>query len=71
MQVPLAALDERGQQPQLWTVTDGKAQPHAVSVVTLNAEAATVRTELPAESRIITLGTHLLEPGMAVRELQP
>ncbi len=71
VQVPLAALDERGQQPQLWTVTDGKAQPHAVKVVALNAESATVRTELPADSRIITLGTHLLEPGMAVRELKP
>ncbi|MDZ7871098.1 MAG: efflux RND transporter periplasmic adaptor subunit [Rheinheimera sp.] len=71
VQVPLAALDERAQQPQLWTVTDGKAVAHAVSVVSLNAEFATVRTDLSANSRIITLGTHLLEPGMAVRELQP
>ncbi len=71
VRVPLAALDERGQQAQLWTVTDGKAVPHAVTVLAMTAEFATVRTALPVDSRIITLGTHLLEPGMAVRELQP
>ena len=71
MQVPLTALDERGQSPQLWTVTAGKAQPHPVTLIALNAASATIETDLPTHSRIITLGTHLLEPGMAVREQQP
>ncbi len=71
VQVPLGALDERGAQPQLWHIVAGKAQPTPVTVKTLDGEFATVQTTLPANSRIITLGTHLLETGMAVQELQP
>jgi RND family efflux transporter MFP subunit len=70
-EVPLGALDERGASPQLWVVVDGKAQPSAVTVLALDGEFATVQTSLPAGSRIITLGTHLLSSGMPVRELQP
>ncbi len=71
VQVPLGALDERGAQPQLWQVVDGKAQPSAVTVLKLDGEFATVQTSLPAGSKIITLGTHLLSSGMAVQELKP
>ena len=69
--MPLGALDERGAQPQLWQVVDGKAQPSAVTVLKLDGEFATVQTSLPAGSKIITLGTHLLSSGMAVQELKP
>lgn len=71
VQVPLGALDERGAQPQLWQVVAGKAQPAAVTVLKLDGEFATVQTNLPAGTKIITLGTHLLSSGMPVRELQP
>ena len=70
-EVPLGALDERGTSPQLWYVAAGKAQPSSVTVLALDGEFATVQTSLPAGSRIITLGTHLLSSGMPVRELQP
>ena len=51
VQVPLGALDERGAQPQLWQVVDGKAQPSAVTVLKLDGEFATVQTSLPAGSK--------------------
>lgn len=69
VQVPLGALDERGDKPQLWYIDAGKAQASAVTVLKLDGEFATVQTTLPANSRIITLGTHLLQNGMAVQEL--
>lgn len=68
LEVPLAALDERGEGARVWRVVDGAAQPVAVDVVALNAETARIRAKLAPNSRIIALGTHLLKPGMAVRE---
>ncbi|PCJ88289.1 MAG: efflux transporter periplasmic adaptor subunit [Thiotrichaceae bacterium] len=65
--VPLGALDERGDGARIWRVIDGHAEPVSIQVVGLDAEQARIRAELPAETRIIALGTHLLTPGMAVR----
>jgi len=67
--VPIAALDERGEGPRVWQVVDGRAQPVAVELVALDAERARVRGSLKVGDTIIALGTHLLTPGMAVREL--
>jgi RND family efflux transporter MFP subunit len=69
LSVPIAALDERGEGPRVWQVVDGRAQPVAVELVALDAERARVRGGLKAGDTIIALGTHLLTPGMAVREL--
>lgn len=71
IQIPIAALDERGQQPQIWQIVQGKAQPVAVEVVSLNSETAVIRTSLAHGTPIIVLGTHLLSAGMAVQELKP
>jgi RND family efflux transporter MFP subunit len=71
LEVPLAALDERGGGARVWRVVDGAAQPLPVQVAALLPETARIRAELPPGSRIIALGTHLLQPGMAVRELKP
>ena len=71
VQIPIAALDERGKQPQVWQVLAGKAQPVAVEVLALNTETAVVKTSLPHGTPIIVLGTHLLSAGMAVQELKP
>lgn len=68
LEVPLSALDERGEGARVWRVVDGVAQPFAVEVLRLTPDAAQVRTTLPSDSRIIVLGTHLLQAGMAVRE---
>lgn len=71
VQVPIAALDERGAQPQIWHIVDGKAQPVAVAVVAMNGDFATVKTDLANGTPVIALGTHLLTAGMAVQELKP
>ena len=68
--VPLAALDERGEGPQLWHIVAGKAQPVPVTLERVTREHAWVRGEsLAAGQTVISLGTHLLTPGMAVRPL--
>ena len=69
LSVPIAALDERGKGPRVWRVVDGRAQPVAVEILALDAEAARVQGGLKAGDKVIALGTHLLTPGMAVREL--
>lgn len=69
LSVPIAALDERGEGPRVWQVVDGRAQPVAVELVALDAERARVRGGLKVGDKIIALGTHLLTPGMTVREL--
>ncbi|MFO7580025.1 MAG: efflux RND transporter periplasmic adaptor subunit [Nitrosomonas halophila] len=65
--VPLGALDERSDGARIWRVLEGRAQPVPVEVVALTAEQARIRADLPAGTRIIALGTHLLTPGMPVR----
>lgn len=71
LNVPIGALDERGQGPQVWQVIDGKAQPFPVKVIALNTETAVIEANLPIGTRVIALGTHLLQPGMPVREIAP
>lgn len=66
--VPLAALDERGQGPRVWQVVGGKAQPVPVTILSVDLERARVRGNLKPGDKVIALGTHLLVPGMAVRE---
>lgn len=69
VEVPLAALDERGKGPRVWLIKEGKAQPMPVVVTLLSSETARIRAAFPANTALIVLGTHLLKPGMAVREL--
>lgn len=71
LEVPISALDERGEGPRVWRVIDGRAQPTPVEVIALTFEEAQIRADLPAGSRVIALGTHRLAPGMAVREAAP
>lgn len=65
--VPLGALDERSEGPRIWRVIDGHAEPVSVKIVGLGAEQARITVDLPPDTRIIALGTHLLNPGMSVR----
>jgi|SRR5690554_6863784 len=69
--VPIAAIDERGGGPRIWRIVDGRAQPLAVTVLSLDLETARISAALEEGSRIISLGTDMLEQGMAVRELAP
>ncbi len=66
--VPLGALDERAGGPRVWRVVDSRAEPVPVEILTLSPEYAHIRADLAPDTRIIALGTHLLTPGMAVRE---
>ncbi len=66
--VPLGALDERAGGPRIWRVVDHRAEPVPVEILTLGPEHARIRAELAPDTRVIALGTHLLTPGMAVRE---
>ena len=68
-QVPLGALDERGQQPQIWQVINGKVQASRVEILALDGEMASIRTELANGSQVVALGAQLLQPDMLVREL--
>jgi RND family efflux transporter MFP subunit len=69
--VPIGALDERAQGPRIWVVEAGVAQAKAVQVIGMDAEQARTQVDLPANSRVVALGTHLLQDGMAVREIAP
>lgn len=67
--VPLAALDERGGGPRVWLVADGKVEASPVQLLSIDGETAHIAATLAPGARIVALGTHLLQPGMAVREL--
>ncbi len=69
--VPVGALDERGSGPQVWQVVDGRVQPVAVEVVALQYDTARIAADLAPGTHLVALGTHLLVPGMAVREQAP
>ncbi|GAB4179570.1 MAG: efflux RND transporter periplasmic adaptor subunit [Wenzhouxiangellaceae bacterium] len=67
LEVPVGAINERGQGPQLWVIEDGRVHPVPVALVTMNDESAHIVADLPPDAQIVAAGTHLLEPGMAVR----
>lgn len=66
--VPLSAIDERGEGPRIWRVTGDGVQSVPVRVLALEGDTARVQAPLPPEARIVAVGGHLLRPGMAVRE---
>lgn len=67
--VPLAALDERGSDTQIWQIVDQQAHPLTVAVVGVTPISAQIQgQDLKTGDRVIALGTHLLVPGMPVKE---
>lgn len=66
--VPLSALDERGEGPRIWRLTNAGVEPVPIQVLALEGDTARVQTSLPPEARIVAVGGNLLRPGMAVRE---
>ncbi|MDO8376755.1 MAG: efflux RND transporter periplasmic adaptor subunit [Aquabacterium sp.] len=66
--VPVGAIDERGGGPRIWRVQGDKATPMPVKLLSIDLETARIAADLPAGARVVAVGTHLLEPGMAVRE---
>lgn len=66
--VPVGALDERAEGPRVWRVRDGKLEAVPVRVLRMDDRHAVVAAPLQAGERVVALGTHLLQPGMAVQE---
>ncbi|HMN21731.1 MAG TPA: efflux RND transporter periplasmic adaptor subunit [Ottowia sp.] len=66
--LPVGALDERGQQAQVWRVREGRTQAVPVQVIGLDDRTVRVAGALQTDDRVVALGTHLLREGMAVRE---
>lgn len=71
MRIPVSALDERGEGPRVWTIEAARAVPHPVRISAVGDTHALIQTELPAGTRVIASGTHLLEAGQAVEALRP
>lgn len=69
LSVPLSALDERGKGPRIWVFKAGKAIPVPINVLSLEHDIAKIQGDISLNDHIISLGTHLLIPNMAVREL--
>lgn len=69
LQVPIGAINERGAGPQVWRIVDGRARPFRVELIDMDTEHARILADLPPDTEVIALGTHLLESGMPVRPL--
>lgn len=69
LQVPIGAIDERGQGARVWIIKEQQATPVDVTVVQLGTEVAQISADLPAGTPVIAVGTHLLTPGLSVREI--
>lgn len=67
LKIPLGALDERGDGPQVWQVVDGKTRGVPVKIVSLDNEFAHIRADLSPGQQVVAMGTHLLRPDMPVR----
>lgn len=67
-EVPIAALDERGDGPRLWRYRDERIEGVAVKVHELRAATALVSGDLQPGQHFVALGAHLLRDGMAVKE---
>lgn len=69
LEVPVGAINERGHGPQVWVIRDGRAEPVRVTLLDMDTEHARILAELDPDTPVIALGTHLLQAGMPVREL--
>lgn len=69
-QVPLGALIDRGQGMGVWVVADERVQFQPVTLRRMDTEQAYINSDLPAQTRVVALGAHLLEPGQAVEVMR-
>jgi multidrug efflux pump subunit AcrA (membrane-fusion protein) len=67
--VPLSALIERGQGPEVWVVAQGKAQRRPVQVASFQEDGARLDGGVVAGESVVAVGAHKLTPGQAVRPL--
>jgi RND family efflux transporter MFP subunit len=74
LQIPLAALYDRGEGPGVWLVsaqtppeTGATVSFRTVEVATLREETAELSGGVSSSDRIVAIGVHLLKEGQAVR----
>lgn len=67
--VPVGAINERGDGARVWIVVDDQARPIPVEVLGISDDRARIVAELKPDARVIAAGTHLMQPGLRVREL--
>lgn len=65
--VPLTAVVDNGQGPQVWVVADGKASPHAVEVARFAEDGVAIARGVQAGDAVILTGQRRLTPGQAVQ----
>jgi len=65
--VPLNAVTDTGNGPQVWVVSDGKAMPRPVRIAGYREDGASISSGLQAGEQIIITGTGKLAPGQAVQ----
>jgi len=70
LEVPVGAINERGEGPQVWIIREGRAEPVRVVLLDMDAENARISGDLEIGSQVISLGTHLLQSGMPVRAFE-
>lgn len=70
LEVPVGAINERGNGPQVWVIRSGRAEPVRVSLLDVDDENARITADLEPGTQVIALGTHLLQSGMPVRALE-
>lgn len=66
--VPLSAIFEQAQGAHIWLIQNQQVQPQAVIIKHLGSDYALIEADIPADSRIVKAGTHLLKAGQNVRE---
>lgn len=65
--LPLSALHDRGQGPIVLRVENDRVVPVPVEVVALSELTVTLRGPLAERDRVVAMGAHTLDPGIAVR----
>ena len=65
--VPLTAVVDNGQGPQVWVVADGKASPRAVEVARFGEDGVAIARGVAAGDAVILTGQRRLTPGQAVQ----
>ncbi|NTV96986.1 MAG: hypothetical protein HGA75_16500 [Thiobacillus sp.] len=69
VQVPLSAVIERGQGPEVWVVQKDKAERRPVKVAAYRQDGVVLASGVAAGEAVVAVGAHKLVAGQAVRPL--
>lgn len=69
VRVPLGAVLERGQGPEVWVVVQGKAQRRPVKVAEFREDGVLLASGVALGEPVVAVGAHKLVAGMAVKPL--